>query len=242
MNEQEAIQFVYETAMYVARTVYSNGEEFVFKNALDAELKNRFAQWKTYPKPTLHTEVVLDYVFPLSDAESDIPCTHLRVDIWIRSSDPKVFPSMVIELKAVDKLQVKHRKQAHQYFCMLRELPQGKPELAVVINFRCAFHGPSCCFQPLAPEEDSESTSAPNAKKRKLSSAGVFEEITDCVVSAVPEICAAVYPPLQPCSLEETQGDLIQFAVGTPIETAGSPVHQMRWKLLRPSADSPLQK
>ena len=51
-----------------------------------------------------------NYQFPVSQQNpSDVPvyppCTNGRADIWIYGSEPG-FPSIVLELKAVDKLQI----------------------------------------------------------------------------------------------------------------------------------------
>ncbi len=56
-----------------------------------------------------------NYQFPVSQQNpSDVPvyppCTNGRADIWIYGSEPG-FPSIVLELKAVHKLQITNKRQ-----------------------------------------------------------------------------------------------------------------------------------
>lgn len=230
----EAIQLVYNAALYVGRVAYSGGDEFLYKVALEAELKVRFERWsrKTgLPSPFILTEAVLAYQFPVSrlgEEEAPVmpPCTHLRADIWIYGSEPG-FPSMVLELKAVDKLQSKHRKQAHEYFCLMRRSQaeeRYRPKLAAVINFRGAFVKEG--FTATAAYVAAAGETASVAKKRKNKKEGEeavplhhqqsppAAEITEVFVASNAKF-AEEHRVARPINADEQKDEIVQFAVGT---------------------------
>jgi hypothetical protein len=161
---EEAITMVYNAAHYVGMVAYSEGEEFLFKNALVFELQERFRVWSEQTgkqSPVIETEYILAYPFPVSSGSSRPACTHMRIDVYIHGSVD--FPSMVIELKAVDKVTVKHCKQAHHYFALLQtlQLPSTwTPQWAMVINFRSHF----------LKEEGGVASAALTRKRKKVDS------------------------------------------------------------------------
>lgn len=238
-----AILLVYQAAHYVGKVAYAGGDEFLFKIALESELKIRFQQWSTQhnlPAPFLQTEAVLAYQFPTSGStEVDClpPCTHLRADIWIYSSVPE-FPSLVIELKSVDKMQTKHRRQAHQYFTMMKRVQPAicfQPKLALVINFRGFYCKEFITFTAKGEEESFDNQEETNNQevtvlhettttKRKRKSAKEAEdlaretEITEVCFTSCKQIAEEsrklvlkTFPKLVECDNSES---FIQFAAG----------------------------
>ena len=234
---RSAIQLVYDAAAYVGQIAYAGGEEHLFKNALEAELKARFQEWSIQtkqPAPYLQMEAVLSYQYPVSIRETAAvpPCappgTHLRADIWVYSSSPD-FPSMVIELKSVDKMLKKHRRQAHQYFSIMKHMngmdPCYKPKLALVINFRAFFYKENYTMSPAtsAVEEiESEHVDVPKKRRKSKESDATIKpefEITQIFVSSMKTSVSSSPAVRSVRTLEESDNSdtAIQFAAGVEV-------------------------
>lgn len=229
---EEAITLIFNASKYVATVTYTGADEYLFKIALESELKVQFREWglkHQVSPPITNTEVVMAYQYPSTEENGYSPaCTHLRADIVVHSTTP-LFPSVVIELKAVDKMSVKHRRQVHQYLASIRKQRKenGVPELAMVINFRGLFY-----------KEPTEVSAIMKKRKRE----DVTTETTEVIIKGAKRLFDKTYKPRQiKISESDVSESVLQFVVGTDLPPSPSSsadidsdsvddvVHVMKW-------------